>query len=142
MVKKISPEILRMKIGVSRREPHIRWNWERAEGLGMDGPERDNSLVRYHFVVLDDRRYRNRIMNMLANDLRDRGGAEEIRRIEETVKGSGYKYLFCSFDSPAGPGVLDWNPIKIPVIQDKNLYERVRKGAPGIEEYVANLYGG
>ena len=37
MVKKISPEILRMKIGVSRREPHIRWNWERAEGLGMDG---------------------------------------------------------------------------------------------------------
>ncbi len=117
---------------ISRTERHIRWNWQKSPDLEKG--------VRYHFVVVDDKK-RGETLDMILGCLQSGGAIEEVRtRIEGEVKSSKNKYLFSSFDSLGRPDLINWTKIGKPVVKDGELYER--KSNRGIEEYVEKLYSG
>ena len=114
---------------VMRTERHIRWNWERSS--------EQSDLVRYHFIVVDDKD-REGTMNKLLDQLQQFGGALELIRDQfGDVKDSKMKYIFRSYNSRTAPQMLDFSKIGKPVRKDPDLRERVRGT---IENYVANLY--
>ena len=113
---------------VMRAERHIRWNWERSS--------EQSDLVRYHFVVVDDKD-REGTMNKLLSHLQYGGAIELIRVQMGRVKGGELWYLFQTYDSRMRPDMLDFSKIGKPVRKDPDLRERTRGS---IENYVANLY--
>jgi len=42
-------------------------------------------------------------------------------------------------DSRTAPGMINWQKFSLPRVQDKKLYERIKKGF-SVEDYVMNLY--
>ena len=112
-----------------RTERHIRWNWERSS--------EQSDLVRYHFIVVDDKD-REGTMNKLLDQLQQFGGAlEPIRTQHGTVKEGKLMYFFRTFDSRTAPHMLDFSKIGKPVRKDPDLRERVRGN---IEYYVNKIY--
>lgn len=120
--------ILFMAERVMRKERHVRWNWEQSP----DNPD----LVRYHFVVVDDRD-REGIMARIIGQLQMSGPLDLIRRVEGGVGGSKLRYLFESYDCSAGSKMIDWNKVGKKIRDDERLKERVRGD---IVDYVAKLY--
>ena len=114
---------------VPKKSRHIRWNWE--------GSPASEELVRYHFVVVDDKNRRgtlNKILEQLENVS---SGIEIIREREGKVAKSKFRYLFLSFDTNLGPNIINFTKLRKPVIRGYNLYER-KKGS--LENYVSDLY--
>ena len=71
---------------VLKNSRHIRWNWERSPA--------DEELIRYHFIVVDDKG-RERTMNKILAQLQKVSpGIEPIRRREGKVANSELRYLF------------------------------------------------
>ena len=133
MVKKISNVGLR---GVSNNSRHIRWNVEQSpENMIMDSP-----MNRYHFVIVDDRD-RKSISNRIVTNLAKVSSVILIREIEGKVKGTKFRYLFVTYDSPASGEVLNLSSLGKPLKKDIDLYERVKKKM-SIEDYVMKEYGG
>jgi len=114
---------------IRRTQRHIRWNWEASP----DSPE----LVRYHFIIVDDKG-RETTLNLLLNQLVEYGGgAEIVRRTEGKVVETEFRYLFGSYDSRTKPTMLNFSKIGKPTRRDKELSERK---IGNIENYVADLY--
>lgn len=124
-MKKINPKNIRH---IPKKSRHIRWNWERSL--------EDNDLVRYHVVVVGDKKIEQPIDNLLqqANSV---GPVQLIREVRGDVGDSKFNYLFKSFDTPISPKEIDLTKTNLPSRKDKNLYERKRGN---IEDYVADLY--
>lgn len=108
---------------------HIRWNWEQSPDNPM--------LVRYHVVVVDDKK-RSRILEGIFQQIqRVNSGIEVVRKVRGNVSGSKMKYLFSSFDASSAPSVINWTRTGKAVRQDTDLYERKRGN---IEDYVSRVY--
>lgn len=121
---------------VSKRVPkksrHIEWNWEQSS----DDPEK----VRYHFVIVDDKNRKEKINRIIQNLCEWGGAIEPIRRdIEGPVIGSGFRYLFESYDINQKPCMINFTLLGKPVMRNKGLYERVKK-RHSIEQYVENRF--
>ena len=116
---------------VSKTDRHLRWNWERS-------PD-DSDKVRYHFVVVDNKQRPRRVFSVL-EQIQSFSSVEPIRQIEGKVEGSPHRYLFESFDVNVKPAEINLSKIGLPIIQDKELYER--QDTSGIEKYVAGIYSG
>jgi len=120
-------------VRVYQNSRHIRWNWEESPDNFFDG----NPMVRYHFVVVDDKN-REVKMGSIIKQLTDiQQGIVEVREIEGKIKDAKFRYLFRSYDSPVAPSNLHLWKISSLVKHDKNLKERVRGS---IEDYVVNQY--
>lgn len=129
-MKKINKNNLVKKISLNK--PHVRWNWEKS----LEGEK-----VRYFFVVVGERRDREKNLNGFLGGLNNYGGAiENIREDSGKVFGTKFRYDFNVFDSRASPEMIEWDDLSIPYLRDKNLYERIKKGY-SVENYVADLYG-
>ena len=63
---------------------------------------------------------------------------ELIRDIEGKVEGTQFRYRLESFETNVKPSEIDLTTFSVPVVRDKELYEREKIG--GIENYVANLF--
>lgn len=112
---------------------HIRWNWEQS-------PE-NKEMVRYHFVVVDDKNRSEkiaRVMSYAINKSIINQIFDPIRKdIEGRVKDSGLRYLFETYDSKYPPDFVNPKNVFKNVIKDSALVERkVLK----IEDYVERLY--
>ena len=114
---------------INLKDRHIRWNWQQS-------PD-DESKVRYHIVVVDNKRREAKI-NSITEQIQTFSSVESIRKIEGKVKGSPHRYLFESFDTVTKPAEIDFTRISSSVTQDKELYER--QATTGIENYVATLF--
>jgi hypothetical protein len=110
----------------SKRERHVRWNWEQSP----DSPQ----MARYHFIIVGDKD-REGTMRMILQQIGQIRPVERMRHEEGRAR--KMKYLFETYDSETAPKMLDFSRLSLPVIQDKNLRERVRGS---IDVYVANLY--
>ncbi len=118
---------------VPKKSRHIRWNWEPS-------PENEE-MVRYHFVVVDDKNRSEkiaRVMSYAINKSIINQIFDPIRKdIEGKVKDSGLRYLFETYDSKYPPDFVDPKNVFKNVIKDSALVERkVLK----MEDYVERLY--
>jgi len=119
-----------MKTGIARDERHVRWGYHKS-------PD-DETLMRYHFVVVDDK-HRREQMDELVAQLNFTGSAVPIRQdVTGRVGQSKMHFLFETFDSQTAPGMVNPGKLGKPVKFDRELYER--KGTDGIEVYVTNQY--
>ena len=113
-------------------ERHIRWNYEKS-------PD-DENLVRYHFIISDDK-FRDAKLEEILLKIQTKTIAsypfEKIRRIEGKTEGTEFRYLFVSFDTPFSPKLLDFYKISNNVKRDESLRERTRGN---IEDYVESIY--
>lgn len=109
-------------------ERHIRWNWE----ISPDSQE----MVRYHFVIVDDKD-REGIMRRITGQLLAINPIEPIRKEEGKVKGTEFRYLFESYDTVVAPRMISWGNVRKIVKRDHELRERK---VGNIEDYVANAY--
>lgn len=108
---------------------HIRWNWENS-------PDSED-MVRYHFVIVDDK-FREGTMENILMQIQNFGSLEIVRSEEGKVEGTKFRYLFHSYDSNVAPRILDWSKVKNCFVKrDSQLRER-RRGF--IEDYVFGLY--
>lgn len=114
---------------VSTKSRHIRWNWESSP----DSIE----LVRYHFVIVDDKNRKGILNKVLEEFQKVSSGIEIIREREGKVAESKFRYLFSSFDTILSPNILNFNKLNKQIKRDYDLYER-QKG--NIEDYVAEIY--
>jgi len=118
---------------ISRKENHIRWNYEIPQG---------RETVLYHFVVLGDRDYRNSRLNGIFENLREYGGLEITRPFFDGFSTEGRKYSFRSIETNIRPDFLKIDkvePDSARRIRDKDLRER-QGGGSSIEDYVASIY--
>lgn len=118
---------------ILKNSRHIRWNWERS-------PD-DFELVRYHFIVVDDKNRNGKvilILESLQKQIDPNYSFSRIRSVEGKVAGTEFRYLFESYDTLYSPGLLNLSKLFKNTIKDKELYER-KNG--NIEDYVSNLYG-
>lgn len=109
-------------------ERHVRWNWERS-------PD-DDDMVRYHFVVVDDKD-RPGIVRRILEQLQECSSVIPVRTAEGKVKDTEFRYLFESYDAPVAPKMIRWEQVSKRIIKDSDLRERT-KGS--IENYVASIY--
>jgi len=119
-----------MKTPVPKSSHHLRWNWEVS-------PESEE-LIRYHFVVVDDKYREEKIDRILWQFQSVSSGIMRIRHREGKVEDTRYRYLFESYDSSLSPSIIDLTRFALK-IQDKELRER-KRGSEGIENYVADFY--
>jgi hypothetical protein len=108
------------------------WNWEKSPA--------NEEMVRYHFVVIDDKNRKEkitRIINSMKRKISSNYVFEQIRSVEGKVEGTDFRYLFESYDTPHSPSLLDMNVLFKHSSQDKELYER-KKG--NIEGYVSDFH--
>lgn len=113
---------------ISNRSRHIRWNWEQSS--------ENSELVRYHFVVVDDKD-RSGILRRVIEQLSRWGDLIPIRELEGKVIGSKHRYLFVTYDTQTAPREIDFSKVRKPVKKDLDLRERLRGN---IEDYVAEIY--
>jgi hypothetical protein len=118
-----------MAKGVSKTDRHLRWNWEQS-------PD-DRGKVRYHVIVVDNKQRPRRLFSVL-EQIQSFSSVEPIRQIEDKVENSPHRYLFESFDVNVKPAEIDFSKIGLPVVRDKELYERLCTS--GIENYVMGIY--
>ena len=124
---KISNTITKSKI--LKKSRHIEYNWEKSpDNLGMG---------RFHLVVVDDKNRKGTLNKILLQLSSVNSGLIEIRTCEGKFEGSGFRYLFASYDSLTVPNIIDWSKVHKSVKQNPDLYER-RKG--NIEDYVADHF--
>ena len=125
--------IPRPKPIIKRTERHIRWNWEKS-------PD-DLEMVRYHFIVVDDKD-RDMIMNGLLEKLLKVGPIEFplqlIRSRQGKVLNSELRYLFQTYDSQVNPSRVRFTSLSKPIKRDLSLNERVRGN---IDNHVKSEYG-
>ncbi len=120
----------------SFRERHILWNWEKSQKSEME-----KEFVRYHFVIVDDKFREGKIEKIISNFHKKsivNYSFEEIRRIEGKFEGTGFRYLFITYDSQYTPQFLSFEKVSKNVKRDFNLRER-KFGS--LEDYVEKLYG-
>jgi hypothetical protein len=113
---------------IKKTERHVRFNWEIS-------PE-NSKLVRYHFIVADDKN-RKGIMNKIIEPLQKYDYIELIRNRIFDIKDSKNKALFNSYDTPIKPEFLELHKIRKQIVRDYNLYERKRGS---LDEYVADFF--
>lgn len=130
IMKNVTLNSLKKKF--SKKDRHVRWNWERH-------PEYLD-LVRYHFVIVDDK-YRELKIEKIKDKFNSKSiinySFDTYREVEGKVENTYYRYLFVSLDTKAPDYFLDFNGISNNVKKDDNLRERKRGN---IEDYVADLY--
>ena len=118
---------------VSRKENHLRWNYEIPQ---------DRETVLYHFVVLGDRNYRDSRLKDIFGNLREYGGLEITRPSFDSCSTEGRKYSFRSIETNICPDFLKIDKVEPDEkrrIRDENLRERHGRGS-SIEDYVASIY--
>lgn len=114
---------------------HIRYNWR-------ESPEstEDNRLLRYYFIIQDDKDREGKLQKILEN-FQDKSIINyffnPIESFEGKSVGTDYRYLFSSFDSNAPYTFLSFEKVSKNFKRDFDLRERV-KGS--LEDYVRNLY--
>ncbi|MCA9487879.1 MAG: hypothetical protein KC516_02870 [Nanoarchaeota archaeon] len=120
---------------IFKKSRHIRWNWEQS-------PD-DSEMVRYHFVVVDDKDRDGKIAKIMHNALKKSIVSYPFNPIREDLEGrvgnSGLRYLFETYDTKYSSEFMDPSKIFERVVKDPNLKERVRKGF-SVEDYVADFY--
>ena len=122
---------------VKKTERHVRLNWESAPSdVTIPSDINNLGLVRYHFVVVDDRD-RPGVLARVLNQMQQFGAVIQIRSVEGKVEKSKSRYLFESYDCTVAPRELDLTAFKKPVKKDSELRER-KVGT--IEDYVRRVY--
>ena len=114
------------------KERHVQWNWQKSPSNG--------EMVRYHFVIADDRFIESKAEKIISN-FQEKSimnyPFEEVRRKEGEFKDTGLKYLFVSYDTAYAPEFLSFEGVTTNFKKDPNLRER--QGLT-IEDYVSRLY--
>jgi len=124
---------------VDKTERHVRCNWEKSPDDSSTPVDIDGlGLMRYHFVVVDDRD-REGVLLRILDQMQQFGDLIPVRNVEGKVAGTRFRYLFRSYDSTIAPRELNLNLFRKPVIKDSELRER-KKSSEAIEDYVANIY--
>ncbi|MEX0920715.1 MAG: hypothetical protein WDZ62_00420 [Candidatus Pacearchaeota archaeon] len=117
------------------QERHIVYNFEKS-------PESSNDLgiLRYHFIVSDDRFRENKIEKIL-NNFQEKSiinyPFDEVRRLEGKHYGTNFRFLFVSYDTQYSPKFLDFKGVSENVKRDTDLRER-KVGS--IEDYILRKY--
>lgn len=117
------------------KKRHIVWNCEISPTSFFEG-----ALVRYHFIIVDDKFRESKLKNILGKFEKNSGVSyplEKIREKEGKFKATSFRYLFASFDAVYPPNFLDFKGISCNIKKDPNLLERKRGS---IEDYVSNIY--
>lgn len=114
---------------------HVRYNWQTS-------PEstEDNKLVRYHFIIADDRFLESKLDRIILNAQEKsiiNFNFNEIRRVKGKFKDTGLDYIFASYDSNCTSKFIDFKGVSENIKRDVNLVERV---GLKIEDYVERLY--
>jgi len=109
-------------------ERHVKWNWEKS-------PDNEE-MVRYHFVIVDDKD-REGIMRRITEQLLAINPVQLIRSVEGKVKRTEFRYLFESYDTLVAPREISWEKVRKPIRRDAELRERK---VGNIEDYVADAY--
>lgn len=116
MVKKINPNLVGI---ISNRERHVRINWEKS-------PE-NHEMLRYYFVVVDDKNRKAILMGLLENFF-EWGDVIPIREnVEGKVTGSKLRYLFESYDINQIPEIGNFSRLRKPIKRDKESYRENKK---------------
>lgn len=114
---------------IKKTDRHVRWNWQQS-------PD-DQEKVRYHLVVVDNKR-REGTMEKIFGQFQELRPIDIIRQgVEGKVEGSPHRYLFNSFDTETAIREIDLTKIALPKVRDYDLYER-KIGS--VEDYVENLF--
>ncbi len=117
------------------RERHVRYNYEVSPNSSLDNP-----LIRYHFVIVDDR-FLDSKPDMIVSNFQDKSiinfSFEKMVRAKGKFKDTGLEYLFVSYDSNCTPKFLDFKGVSSNILRDKNLKERK---VLTIEDYVRRVY--
>jgi len=120
-----------------QKSRHVRWNWEKSP-KSFEG----NELIRYHFVIQDDK-YRKGKMERILENINEKSiinySFEEKNRLEGKAVGTDYRYLFVSYDTKAPFNYVTFEGVSKNVKRDINLVERIKKGC-SIKNYVIDLY--
>ena len=114
---------------ISKKERHIRWNWEESQ--------HDPEKTLLHLVVVDDKNREGKIRRILSQDGVTHGSVEQIRSVGGKVIGTRFRYLFETYEGYIDPKNINWNNVRKPTKRDEELTERKRGS---VEDYVANLY--
>ncbi|MEX0932775.1 MAG: hypothetical protein WDZ77_01610 [Candidatus Pacearchaeota archaeon] len=118
----------------SVRSPHVRYHWESSKD--------DKGILKYGVLVVSKYRVqREEIMDRIFGDIASiHSGIEVLREVEGSILNShGLRYLFNQFDTPVKPSEIQWHDFGLPVVRDRGLYERVKKGA-SVEAYIESLF--
>lgn len=118
-----------------QKDRHVRWNAE-------ESPEsfEGNELVRYYFIIQDDK-YRKGKMEKILQNINDKSiinfSFEEKDRLEGKAGGTDYRYLFLSYDTKAPINYVTFEGISKNVKKDTNLVERMRGN---VKDYIRGIY--
>jgi len=117
------------------KDRHIQWNWQTS-------PEsvEENRLVRYHFIIVDDRFLESKLDKIISNAQEKsiiNFNFNEIRRMKGKFKNTGFKYIFASYDSNCTPSFISFNGVSNNIRMDKDLVER---DGLKIEDYIERTY--
>lgn len=117
------------------KERHVRYNWQTS-------PEstEDNKLVRYHFIIADDRFLESKLDRIILNAQEKsiiNFNFNEIRKKKSKFKDTGLEYIFASYDSNCTSKFIDFKGVSENIKRDVNLVER---SGLKIEDYVERLY--
>jgi len=98
-------------------------------------------MSRYIFIVSGERSDRENNLEILMEQLQSYGGS--IIKVRPSTfgktKNTKFRYALHILDSRTAPGMINWQKFSLPRVQDKKLYERIKKGF-SVEDYVMNLY--
>jgi hypothetical protein len=114
---------------------HVRWNWQSS-------PEstEDNQLVRYHFLIADDRFLEGKLDRIISNAQEKsiiNYNFNEIRNMKGKFKSAGLNYLFKTYDSNCTPNFINFEGVSENIKKDKDLVERT---GLKIEDYIERVY--
>ena len=119
-----------------QKDRHVRWNVEESPE-SFEGHE----LVRYYFVIQDDK-YRKGKVERILDNINEKSiihfSFEEKDRLEGKAIGTDYRYLFVSYDSTAPLEFLSFEGVSKNVKRDRNLVARARGD---IKDYIRRIYG-
>lgn len=117
------------------RERHVRWNWQTS-------PEstEDNKLIRYHFIIADDRFLESKLDRIISNAQEKsiiNFNFNEIRKIKGKFKKTGLDYIFASYDSNCTFKFINFKGVSENIKRDGDLVERA---GLKIEDYIQRIY--
>lgn len=128
----------------SNKEPHLRWYLEREEAHNPD-------MGRYYFAFVGTKTQIRDAKNKMYETMAEFGGStDSVRHDEGRVAETSLGYELDIVESRTAPHIVRGVDIGMPKVEDKKMYERVRKSYTrksdgvgqefSIERYIADFY--
>ncbi len=123
---------------VTKNDPHIRWDFEKSPNSSED-----RGLVRYHFVVVDNRNLQEKMKKILNKIQRKSIKNFPFDKVDESsgiVDGSekDLEYLYRCYDTEYTPHYVDFSGISNKIKKDSKLLGRK---VIFNKDYLERIYG-